>query len=292
MIIQSYNKNFSGGLGDFLRGAIFIYRNYKKDFFVDFKHHPISSWLENNNESEEEYEENEIINLDVSVNKNEIKNKIEKILVENKKQYVSSNYFNLNNNEKEITLSEKEKFFFRNCFGFNKVKKEYNLLLEKHKLEDYKVVHFRLGDIELLKKEPEEIKKNILNQKLYSYEYLYDLISPKKKLYEYLYFKLIKNRKIILLSDSNDFKKFVIRKNNKNIIVPNTKSNHTVYRPGRLKICQKNKIKIENMMDLVLDINIMAKAKNVESYSAYRWGSGFSFWICKIFDIPLDFFLI
>lgn len=279
MIIQSYNTNFSGGLGDFLRGSIFLYRIYGKNrnFFVDFKHHPISFWIKNKNESKEYYPQNKILNLDMSLDINEVRNKINKLEKE-KTHYLCSYYFALFEDEKnkakikKITLSKQEKAFFKNCFGFDKIKEEFNLFLESNKLNEYEVVHFRLGDIELLKNESEKTKKNIYNKKQYEYESLYNKLSPHKK--------------IVLISDSNDFKKFVINKNNKNIIVSNTNSYHTVSRPGRL-IFYKENIKINNMMDLALDLNILSNAKKVESFSTNWWGSGFSFWICKIFDIPI-----
>jgi hypothetical protein len=40
--------------------------------------------------------------------------------------------------------------------------------------------------------------------------------------------------------------------------------------------------------ELLLELFIMIKAQKIKSYTVYSWKSGFSLWISKIYDIPLE----
>jgi hypothetical protein len=286
-IIQSYNKNFSGGIGDFIRGGVFLYRKCPENLFIDFKHHPLSNYLINKNESNLDYKECEIINLDASKKIIQVEEIIQKIILEkDKNHFISSFYFdvfptnfnkNLYGKIENFPLEKKEKQFFRNCFSFNeKIELEYEKFLKENRLKEkkYTLFHFRLGDIELLEKEPIEIIEKIKIQTKFKYEIIYNRILMKT------------NEKIVVLSDSNEFKKFLINKKNKKIVVAKTKSNHCVNKPGFLCLQEKS-ISIKNMFDLALDLKILSQSKNIISYSSHFWGSGFSFWISKIFDIEI-----
>ena len=90
------------------------------------------------------------------------------------------------------------------------------------------------------------------------------------------------------MSDSNDFKSYIEDTNtSKKIHVIHTKSTHTSYAPSTLTLTdfQNADIEEEKLMYTALDIKILSESKNNTSYSVYNWGSGFVYWISKIFDV-------
>ena len=92
---------------------------------------------------------------------------------------------------------------------------------------------------------------------------------------------------IVVLSDSNKFKDYVDKSKNDGILVMHTNSQHSSNNPGFIKSMSIDKqAKSDNMMYCALDMKIISKAKKLHSYSVYPWGSGFSLWIARIFDVP------
>ena len=110
--------------------------------------------------------------------------------------------------------------------------------------------------------------------------------------YEKLLQMIVKLKKetentIIILSDSNKFKDYVDESNQDGILVMHTNSQHSSNNPGFIKSMSIDKqAKSDNMMYCALDMKIISKAKKLHSYSVYPWGSGFSLWIARIFDVP------
>ena len=77
---------------------------------------------------------------------------------------------------------------------------------------------------------------------------------------------------------------------NKQIHIIHEKSTHTSYAPSTLTLTdfQNQDIEDEKLLYTALDVKILSESKNNVSYSVYDWGSGFVYWISKIFDVPCE----
>ncbi len=49
---------------------------------------------------------------------------------------------------------------------------------------------------------------------------------------------------------------------------------------------ENDDVNLDEMRDTMLDFFIMSKARKIYSISPYNWGSGFSEWCSKVYDIP------
>ena len=101
------------------------------------------------------------------------------------------------------------------------------------------------------------------------------------------------DKQIILMSDSNKLKAYVEELGLKEVYVVHNNSQHCSDNPGKLEnvIFDEDK-KASNMFYVALDMYLMSKSKYIYSYSVYPWGSGFCFWISKIYNIPIESFMI
>jgi hypothetical protein len=116
--------------------------------------------------------------------------------------------------------------------------------------ESYNIIHFRFGDDEI-------VRGNNINYDNYLNIFL-------------------NNRKDndILICDSFTFKNEV--KKITNIFTFDINPIHIGY--------SKN---IESLKDTLIDFYIMINSKEIKTFSVYGWISGFTFWISRIYDIPL-----
>ena len=302
-IINSFTKTFSGGIGDFIRGSIFLYRYCKYnniEFNLDIRYHDINKFLKNENESSIGYSEDEIIDVCnlCSHDTNTMSNFFGKILMNCKESgYVlSSNFISFLTAKHhkikstidhilELKLEEDEINFFKRTFNFsNIINNRYSKWLKDNKIrpkEKYAVFHVRSGDANFVKSE--KICRNYLTEPNVDVDFLYK---------EMIEFQKNNNIKIIFLSDSNNLKETIRKKSkaNRNIIVSDSISTHCVNNPGILRYLDEveyNYVDLK-MEDLVFDIKIFSRATSINCFSVYDWGSGLSSWIAKIYDIPLS----
>ena len=276
-IVNVYNPTYKGvptpGIGDYLRGCCFIYQVCKSlniEFDMHFKGHPISKYLICDNQSKNHSDINyndidfygEINKLSLNLNYN----------LNSNFKYVN-NFINYCNNT--CNNSSKTKYIFDNSFPVKNVSNEcyktirqkleptnemkqyirenmYNLQISP---KQYSVIHIRTGDKYLVDGNSLDIKfaKKIENL-------LLDLIVPEMK--------------YLILSDNKELKlylskwpMFIIQ--NKNIThLGNTNASD------------------EGIKNTLLDLFLIARAGSVISLSVYSWGSGFSEWTSKIFNVP------
>jgi hypothetical protein len=118
--------------------------------------------------------------------------------------------------------------------------------------DSYSILHFRLGDDELVYKKHTEVSNSII-QKI----------------------RLNKDTKSVLISDSNILKKHhdVI----KEVFVLQTKPSHI----GTLN-------NDESIKDSLVDFILVTRSSRIKTYSCYDWISGFVMWASKIYDIPIE----
>lgn len=295
-LINSFTYDFSGGVGDFMRGSIFLYKYCKQNnikFNLDLKHHGISEYFNNLNESSEEYAKSDVLDITRMCGHKytSMLDLMGRLLTSDKKtRIISSNYTNMleeNSNEdylkkvEELNLKEDEQDFFHKTFNFSKdINRKYLLWLKSNniKKEDlYGVVHVRAGDT------------NFITSNDIAHEYCTNTnIDPDYIYEEILKFQKDLGHKIIFLSDSDKLKQIIREKGDTNIIVSSSIPTHCVSSPGIFQYV--NKVKFEEtdfrLEEMVLDMKILSKSKKTKIFSVYNWGSGFSMWLSKIFNIP------
>lgn len=284
-VVNCLYNECSSGIGDFLRGCCFLFGLCKKHglkFGLDFSKHDISKHIKAKTKNKFQVEDifdTEKVNKDLCTSENyiqNVKNNLKNILQRSSdsKIYLFTNYSDIIDNNlrlDDIDLDDKCKNFMQSNIIFSKeVEKEWKRLLHFHKVSEYEIAHFRLGDKYLLNTTDEDSTS--------LFESLVDIINGIE----------IKG-KLFILSDSNKFKDYCKNIDNKNIIVLHTRSQHCSDAPGAIeKLDVDKKKKIDNMFYVALDMKFLSCADKVYSYSVYPWGSGFSFWVSKIFGVDME----
>ena len=247
------------GFGDLLRGTIALYQlsKYNKfNFYVHINLHPISTYL---------------VSLDCPFDTfiQENKDMIPYIGVNhNNSTYLSfNNYFNFIKSKNDIipvlcndnanqVLNEDCKLF---CKEFLKPKDffqlEINKFIDELPIKNYSIFQFRMGDSEVVYNQ--EVKGNYK-----------DLIN------RFIQKKILNPNEDLIISDSKKLKECA---RELGLYTTNNEPRH-------FGVHNDDK----STKELLLEIFIMIKAKKIKSYSVYSWKSGFSLWISKIYDIPLE----
>ena len=307
-IISSYGKDFSGGIGDFLKGSTYLYETFKDTdikFSIDFSKHPLGKFIKGN--CDINYDEDKIIDIEKECNANDDGTipwsiRLNKTIAdtindtEDNNLYISSFFsdvFLTPEYQRNATLflsryclSESCTSFFRNNIKFDECVED---LFKSIDIQDYEVIHFRLGDRKILSNLETEIKDFP--------KYIQDSYNYQKFQHDYNYYYMIALdhlrsspcKNLIVMSDCNDFKSHVLKINhNKNLHVLHTESCHTSYNPSTLYLAGFKNVDIEHdkLMYTALDVKILSESTRNTSHSVYDWGSGFVYWTSRIFDVP------
>lgn len=247
------------GFGDLLRGTIALYqlsKNNRFNFYVCINLHPISNYL---------------IPLYCPFNDfiKENKDSIPYVGVNHNNSIYSlfQNYFNFIKSKTDIipvlcndnanhNLTEDCKLF---CKEFLKPKDffqlEINKFIDELPIKNYNIFQFRMGDSEVVYNQ--EVKSN--------YKDLIQLFIKKQKL---------NPNEDLIISDSKKIKE----------CARELGLYTTDIEPRHFGVHNDDK----STKELLLEIFVMIKAKKIKSYTVYGWKSGFSLWISKIYDIPLE----
>jgi hypothetical protein len=233
----------SWGLGDILRGTIKLYQLCKENnyrFIVDMQLHNLSNYLV--------HRKHEYSDL-IQQNKDNIlfvyNDELENYIFNNDKNIL---YFFTNSYCNENLDYEKE--FIQNLLTPNHQLKEYisNKILDIP--DNYNILHYRLGDDDLVRNEN-------------NHQYDVYLNHLKKNIEE----------NDVFISDSNYFKKIVCRDDTQ-IRMVDVLPRHIGY-DG------------EPLNDTLFEFFLITKCQKIKTYSKYSWISGFVYWIHKVYDIPL-----
>ncbi len=304
-IVNCYHSKTSSGIGDFLRGCLHLYEiseEFGFKVYISFFHHPIGKYITstyNRNFPKKfikdiYYETVEYHGKDYSLHS--LKERFDYHLNQpNKNQvYISSMYADqlfpepgktVKQQFEEYSPSKTVQKLARSNIIFSKSIKalaKQQMSMYNLKSKNYNVIHLRLGDFNVMQKEMKIEDKEILNQINFKhYNINYENLMQKC-------IKISKSKPTIIMSDSNDFKNYIDRQNIKNLIVMHQKSNHCSSQPGLIAHSdKKNKIDDNHLKYVVLDLHLMSLSQNIHSFSVYPWGSGFSYAIAKIYNIPL-----
>ena len=310
-VVNSYSTKFSGGIGDFLRGSIYLYDKLKDkgvNFYIDFRHHPMGKYIKTS--CDLDYTPDNIVDLEIEsdIHKNglpwslQLNSTLRNLINFCPDETVTlSSFFSdvllVPNYQSNATVylekfspSEACSSFFRDNIKFDtSIETLFNLGVKAKIPDDYEVIHFRLGDMQILSNLKEQMKSysaSIQQNSNYrdfnhSYETYYQIIVN--------HLKTIDCKNLILMSDCNEFKQYILEHNKDNHIhVLHTQSCHTSYAPSTLTFTdfQNADIQDEKLLYTALDIKILSQSKKNTSHSVYDWGSGFVYWISKIFNIP------
>jgi len=304
-IVNCYHDKTSSGIGDFLRGCLHLYdisERFGFKVYISFFHHPIGKYIQstyNRNFPKKfikdiYYETVQSQGKDYSLH--DLKDKFDYFLNQESKNqvYISSMYADqlfpgpgktVKQQFEEYTPSKTVQKLAKSNIIFSKqIKALAKEQLNRHNLKskNYNVIHLRLGDFNVMQKEMKIEDKEILNQiNFKDYNISYENLMKKCT-------KISKNKPTIIMSDSNDFKNYVDKQNIKNLIVMHQQSNHCSSQPGLIAHSdKKNKIHDDHLKYVALDLHLMTLSKKIYSFSVYPWGSGFSYAVSKIYNIPL-----
>lgn len=264
---QNYNNALGGGIGDFIRGSLFLIQYCIKNnlrFDIDFKNHPISNFLY------KKYDriENEINYNNVSyyyTNNSPNDNIDQNNFLKEFTNYINSNsskiVYLFSNNYPIYKISNLERTFIRDKFLPNKNLTEYiNNRLNYLNLDDknFNIIHIRLSD--------SIFKNDLVDMNMFK--------KIKNIIVKYIKILSIKQKKILLLSNSNTIKQKLKEKFNDLIIHVNN--------IGHLGNIQNE----ESLKNTLCDMFIISKANAVCAISDYGHGTGFSKYICELYNIP------
>lgn len=300
-VVNVYSRNFSGGIGDFLAGSVYLFRQCQWrniPVYLDFKHHPVGQFLNNQQESNFNYSLKDVLSVKKisDIHPQRMEKNLTALLDECHRPVFLSSFYSKELHgsgfapqrmkvwQEEVQLTGVEKEFFQSVLVFKEeIEKKYTDFLAKHQLadRDYHLVHFRFGDREMLK------NQNVSRQALhcleefeFSYEDCFAKVLAVQQT-EYL--------PVVILADSNQFKKLISEKRWPKITVSPSCAAHSVAKPGLLIFTDFDcTAEYDTSADLAFDLRLIKGAKKVTSFSNYIWGSGFPFWISKIFDKPFE----
>ncbi len=251
------------GFGDLLRGTIALYqlsKKYNYNYYVHIYLHPMSNYIVSLECPFDQFiQENRDIIPYVGVNHNDPTY----LTFENYYNFIQSKQdiipvlCNANTSNNNNVLTEDCKIFMKH---FLKPKDffqlEINRFIDEIPIKNYNIFQFRMGDSELVYNQ--DVKQN--------YKHLIDKVISKK---------LLNPNEDIIISDSKTLKECA---RELGLYTTNIEPRHFgVHNDDR------------STKELLLELFMMIKAKKIKSYSVYSWKSGFTFWISKIYDIPLEF---
>ena len=245
------------GLGDMIRGLVGAYRISKKynlNFIVDISLHPISMVLETNKHEYSDIVQKEAYNIpyympdDVEYY---VYNHLVKKSEKNYLMFFSNMGLEVFQNELEPDIKRLIQQLLTPREGF----RHYAKYIFKSIFDNnHSVIHYRLGDDELVCGKTDSIN------------------------YENVYQHLVHHYKDgdIVLTDSQIFKN-IIKERNNNIQLLDTKICHVSHEESYIAI-----------RDTMVEFFIIMLSKQIKSFSIYEHISGFVFAVHKIFGTPLE----
>ena len=300
-IVNCYYNKSSCGIGDFLRGSCYLFdllNNKNVSFNISLIHHDVGKYIKSTYDiffEEQSIYDAEKTNKILCSSSNYIQNMKQNLINKlnssrNNNIHLFSSYSNFidkNTEISNISITKDCQNFMKSNLIFNHgVVNEAKKIIDQYKLKDFLVLHFRLGDFMLLQDQTSKLNPDDINTKKYNidFEKIKKTIEDTQK---------HDDKQIILMSDSNKLKAYVEELGLKEVYVVHNNSQHCSDNPGKLEnvIFDEDK-KASNMFYVALDMYLMSKSKYIYSYSVYPWGSGFCFWISKIYNIPIESFMI
>ena len=296
-VYNCYYNESSSGIGDFLRGCCYLFDlldSTETNYGISFAKHDISPYLKSSSKpkfKKEDILDTEKINKELCIGANYIENikkNIVNVLQKTKDEniFLFTNYSDFIDNPSKadrISITKNCQEFMQSNLIFSKSIEKKSSDILSNVSEDYVVMHFRLGDRKIIQSNC--LDDSNINTKQYNIKLpeMKRIILDKHK---------ETGKDIIVMSDSNELKQYVqktmSKKHSGKIHIIHSNSQHCSNNPGfivEMKIDKKKKK--DNMFYVALDMKLITKSSHIYSYSVYPWGSGFVFWLAKIFNIPI-----
>jgi hypothetical protein len=287
--INSNNYNYyPTGLGDFIRGSYFIMqycKEYELTCAINMSNHPISQFLEiyenQSNITFPNINKFEHINYNPEILENRIITTTYDFTINNDFTFYLYNQQKYNNHKfvyvityPNVFIDDEHKEYMRSIFTpTNQLSVLIETELSRLSLikKEYIVLHVRYGDDELLK--DKDNNKSISE----SESYININTTSKLKLLNYDLLNLQPNtNNYLLISDNINLKKSISK------YYPFIKMNFN-------EICHTGEgvdIEYNKLQNVLLDFYLISFASQVNSYSVYEHGSGFSKWCAETYSIP------
>ena len=265
MIVNIYMQNYSnavgGGIGDFIRGSFFLLQfciTNNLRFDVDYQNHPVAKYLYKKYDKLEEpinYKDIEYYFPDnTSVSEIFYKNFINHLQsIQNKRICLFSN------NNPMYKINSFEKQFIKDKFLPNEelIQIVNNKMLQLKLIEKkFITIHIRVSD-------------SVFNNDIIDNNILFKL----KEFIKNVNIQCFSKKKL-LLTNSNKIKKLLKNIFN-DLIIDINNITHLAFSNNDLSI-----------RDTLCDMFMISKSEQVFSISSYAHGTGFSKYICLLYDIP------
>jgi len=291
-IVNCFYDGAGGGLGDFIRGSVYLYGHCKSrglDFDFDLSKHPINKYISSNCDIEYDVGDIDCLYNKAVEHKRAFLSRIKrftegalyytkddetKLIYSNFHYYVQSGRDMINAMNSMPPLSRGCcNWFIDNIKFESTVNKAVDETLFKNNLKigEFNIVHFRIGDQNSFGD-----KNNSENYFKICSEHCSE-ISKKS------------NLPLVVLSDSNELKEYLDSLDS-NYYVFHLESQHTQSSPAQSGLDLS--ISEDGVFYVAFDAKLLTLAKKVYSYSVYTHGSGFVFWMCKIFGIDVEMNLL
>ena len=290
-IISSYYEYAPFGFGDFLRGSLVLKELCDLeniDFTVDFSKHEISDYIKFKKPCED-YKNEDVAFITMShvklieyIKKN-INNKSLQICTNAFPNYIQDAKYNINKTlfAFESQIKESTKKFFRDNIEFSDlIIKESQNRLSKIGLDEYHILHFRVGDDHAFtldsipKKARGGYRSPIIKNN--SFEFIFNSFYEKQD----------RNKKFLIYCNCEKVKKAILRiiKKRKidNFFIISGKASHT----SKHMLEEAYRTPIHNgFFETFLDLYNITQSKSVYSFSVYPFFSNFTKWMCSIYDV-------
>jgi hypothetical protein len=269
VVIMVWMQNFSAGLGDMLRGTVYLHQlsqqmNFK--LIVDTQLHPVSHMLSSRTHEYSNYvinNQSKIIHaINLDANNHLIVNSIQTHLKQANNPdpiLITTNH----NHNVLLALSHECKQFMRSMLVPNDEFKAYfNDTCNALKIpEHYSIIHVRVGDHDLVNH----------SSIIANYNKLFDIVNKHLKITPSLF----------IITDSLMFKDYL-----KRALDPDLKDRIIKTTPIHLSYANKTN-DIERIKETLFDFMLLMNATIIKTHSAYGWVSGFVQWVSCIFNVPL-----
>jgi hypothetical protein len=268
VVIMVWMQNLNAGLGDMLRGTVYLHQLSQKMNFkliVDTQLHPMSHMLGSRPHEYSNYvieNQSKIIHaINLDANNHLIVNSIQTHLklLHSDPILITTNH----NHNVSLALSHECKQFMRSMLVPNDEFKAYfNDTCNALKIpEHYSIIHVRLGDDDLVTR-----SFNIAN-----YNKLFDIVHK----------HLSTTPSMFIITDSAQFKEYL-----KRTIDPAL--NDRIIKTAPIHLSYANAANnMKRIKETLFDFMLLTNATIIKTHSTYGWVSGFVQWVSCIFNVPL-----
>jgi hypothetical protein len=265
VVIMVWTKRMDAGFGDLLRGTVHLYQLSKKMNFkliVDTQFHHVSQFLMSQPHAHSDYViQNQskiiqVLNVDESF--------IVKLIQDNNKHksapmLICTNYGSADQSAVQRMSEDCKRFIKTLLIPTPEFKTYFNTKCVELKIPRiYSILHFRLGDDELLHHAKNGTQYN--------------------ELVEHVVSNLKQTPNSFVIADSFKFKQHLMQ------ALPNFSSRIIPTIPIHLGDPNAT---VEMVKETLFDFMLLANAMFIKTYSTYGWISGFVSWSCGVFDVPL-----